>query len=139
MSWGQGQQGAKGAWAPGRPCGGCSRAAGGSPPAPTDVTFTLFAAMTGSPLSLLSFGMAARLRGRDKPGGRLRCRIAGGNPAAARLRSPASAARPQPGDDSTVAARTPKPDPRVDILEKTTPFKGYFQVDRYRQIGRAHV
>src|SRR3546814_17727875 len=50
----------------------------------------------------------------------------------ARLRSPASAARPQPGDDSTVAARTPKPDPRVDILEKTTPFKGYFQVDRYR-------
>src|SRR3546814_4713181 len=84
--------------------------------------------MTGSPLSLLSFRMAARLRGRDKPGGRLRCRIAGGNPAAARLRSPASAARPQPGDDSTVAARTPKPDPRVDILEKTTPFKGYFQV-----------
>src|SRR3546814_7012534 len=76
--------------------------------------------------------MAARLRGRDKPGGRLRCRIAGGNPAAARLRSPASAARPQPGDDSTVAARTPKPDPRVDILEKTTPFKGYFQVDRSR-------
>src|SRR3546814_6575310 len=58
--------------------------------------------------------------------------MAGGNPAAARLRSPASAARPQPGDDSTVAARTPKPDPRVDILEKTTPFKGYFQVDRYR-------
>src|SRR3546814_12391047 len=88
--------------------------------------------MTGSPLSLLSFRMAARLRGRDKPGGRLRCRIAGGNPAAARLRSPASAARPQPGDDSTVAARTPKPDPRVDIHEKTTPFQGYFTVDRSR-------
>lgn len=32
--------------------------------------------------------------------------------------------------------RTPKsdsrPDPRVEVLEKTTPFKGYFQVDRYR-------
>src|SRR3546814_15454660 len=88
--------------------------------------------MTGSPLSLLSFRMAARLRGRDKPGGRLRCRIAGGNPAAARLRSPASAARPQPGDDSTVAARTPKPDPRGDIIEKSTPFNGYAQDDSYR-------
>ncbi|GAB4392498.1 MAG: NUDIX domain-containing protein [Kiloniellaceae bacterium] len=26
----------------------------------------------------------------------------------------------------------PDPDPRVEILEKTTAFKGYFQVDRYR-------
>ena len=26
----------------------------------------------------------------------------------------------------------PKPDPRVEVIEKTTPFKGYFQVDRYR-------
>src|SRR3546814_19463767 len=86
--------------------------------------------MTGSPLSLLSFRMAARLRGRDKPGGRLRCRIAGGNPAAARLRSPASAARPQPGDDRTVAARTPQPDPRDDILEKTKPLQGYFTDNR---------
>lgn len=28
--------------------------------------------------------------------------------------------------------RTPKPDPRIEIREKATPFKGYFQVDRYR-------
>src|SRR3546814_1460275 len=145
MSLLQVKQWAKSAEARGRPCGRSSRAARVSPPAPTNVTFTLFAAMTGSPLSLLSFRMAARLRGRDKPGGRLRCRIAGGHPAAARLRSPASAARPQPGDDSTVAARPPKPDPRVDILEKTTPLKGDFPVDRYRprhrkfEIGRAHV
>jgi ADP-ribose pyrophosphatase len=26
----------------------------------------------------------------------------------------------------------PRPDPRVEVREKTTPFKGYFQVDRYR-------
>src|SRR3546814_1130993 len=80
MSLLQVKQWAKSAEARGRPCGRSSRAARVSPPAPTNVTFTLFAAMTGSPLSLLSFRMAARLRGRDKPGGRLRCRIAGGNP-----------------------------------------------------------
>lgn len=28
--------------------------------------------------------------------------------------------------------RTPKPDPRIEIREKATAFKGYFQVDRYR-------
>jgi len=26
----------------------------------------------------------------------------------------------------------PRPDPRVEVREKTTPFKGYFQIDRYR-------
>src|SRR3546814_11137598 len=88
--------------------------------------------MTGSPLSLLSFRMAARLRGRDKPGGRLRCRIAGGNPAAARLRSPASDARPQPGDDSTHAARTTRPDPPADLPETTPTITGYYNADRYR-------
>ena len=31
-----------------------------------------------------------------------------------------------------MATRTPKPDPRVEVREKTTAFKGYFQVDRYR-------
>jgi ADP-ribose pyrophosphatase len=31
-----------------------------------------------------------------------------------------------------VTKRTPKPDPRVEVIEKTTPFKGYFQVDLYR-------
>src|SRR3546814_17214238 len=56
--------------------------------------------------------------------------------------------RIQPGDDSTVSRRPPKPDPRpdprsgprpdprpdprIEIREKTTAFKGYFQVDRYR-------
>jgi len=38
----------------------------------------------------------------------------------------------QQGDDRTVSGRTPKQDPRVELIEKTTPFKGYFQVDRYR-------
>jgi ADP-ribose pyrophosphatase len=34
---------------------------------------------------------------------------------------------------STRAPRPdPRPDPRVEVREKTTPFKGYFQVDRYR-------
>ena len=28
--------------------------------------------------------------------------------------------------------RTPKPDPRVEVRDKTTAFKGYFQIDRYR-------
>jgi ADP-ribose pyrophosphatase len=28
--------------------------------------------------------------------------------------------------------RTPKPDPRIEVIEKTTPFQGYFQVDLYR-------
>ncbi|HMA13182.1 MAG TPA: NUDIX domain-containing protein [Kiloniellaceae bacterium] len=28
--------------------------------------------------------------------------------------------------------RTPKPDPRIEVRDKTTAFKGYFQVDRYR-------
>ena len=28
--------------------------------------------------------------------------------------------------------RTPKPDPRIEVIEKTTPFRGYFQVDLYR-------
>lgn len=27
--------------------------------------------------------------------------------------------------------RAPKADPRVDVLEKTTPFQGYFRIDRY--------
>jgi ADP-ribose pyrophosphatase len=31
-----------------------------------------------------------------------------------------------------VTKHAPKPDPRVEVIEKTTPFKGYFQVDRYR-------
>lgn len=31
-----------------------------------------------------------------------------------------------------MASRTFKPDSRVDVREKTTVFKGYFQVDRYR-------
>ncbi|MGF1592085.1 MAG: NUDIX domain-containing protein [Kiloniellaceae bacterium] len=31
-----------------------------------------------------------------------------------------------------MSAPSPKQDPRVEILEKTTPFKGYFQVDLYR-------
>ena len=26
----------------------------------------------------------------------------------------------------------PRPDPRVEVIEKTTPFKGYFQIDLYR-------
>jgi len=40
------------------------------------------------------------------------------------------------GDDSTVSTRNPQPapkqDPRIEIVEKTTPFKGYFQIDLYR-------
>lgn len=28
--------------------------------------------------------------------------------------------------------RAPKADPRVDVIEKTTPFQGYFRIDRYR-------
>ena len=31
-----------------------------------------------------------------------------------------------------VMKRTPKPDPRIEVVEKTTPFQGYFQVDLYR-------
>jgi len=31
-----------------------------------------------------------------------------------------------------VEKRSPKPDPRVEVIEKTTPFQGYFQVDLYR-------
>lgn len=31
-----------------------------------------------------------------------------------------------------MSTRPPKADPRVEVLEKTTPFKGYFQVDLYR-------
>lgn len=31
-----------------------------------------------------------------------------------------------------MAIRTPKPDSRVEVREKSTAFKGYFQVDRYR-------
>lgn len=35
-----------------------------------------------------------------------------------------------------MSTRAPKPDrrpdPRVEVREKTTPFKGYFQIDRYR-------
>ena len=31
-----------------------------------------------------------------------------------------------------VPVKDRKADPRVEIIEKTTPFKGYFQVDRYR-------
>jgi ADP-ribose pyrophosphatase len=30
----------------------------------------------------------------------------------------------------------PKPDSRIEILEKTTPFQGYFRVDRYRMRHR---
>ena len=31
-----------------------------------------------------------------------------------------------------MSTRAPKADPRIEVLEKTTPFKGYFQIDRYR-------
>lgn len=31
-----------------------------------------------------------------------------------------------------MSLRAPKPDPRIEVREKTTPFKGYFQIDRYR-------
>jgi ADP-ribose pyrophosphatase len=34
--------------------------------------------------------------------------------------------------------RTPKPDPRIEVIEKTTPFQGYFQVDLYRLRHRKH-
>jgi ADP-ribose pyrophosphatase len=38
----------------------------------------------------------------------------------------------QQGDDRTVSRRAPRQDPRIEVREKTTPFKGYFQVDLYR-------
>jgi ADP-ribose pyrophosphatase len=31
-----------------------------------------------------------------------------------------------------VSSRAPKHDPRIEVIEKTTPFQGYFRIDRYR-------